>query len=127
MMQHEMGAATAAPTALSMGPPSVVRPSRRRLVAWAVFVAVACVVAAWGVSKSPRMAERRWFRMSLPELERERAGRLTDPNLLYFSGLRMNQQGRFAAADPILRNAVGLDPHSPRLRDEWAKALLGSG
>src|SRR5262249_5585727 len=46
---------------------------------------------------------------------------------LYYIGLRLNQSQRFSEADPYLRQAVGLDPSSPRLRDEWARALLGSG
>ncbi|HZO90288.1 MAG TPA: tetratricopeptide repeat protein [Chthonomonadaceae bacterium] len=64
----------------------------------------------------------------MPSLERERRTRGdNDPRLLYYLGLRLNQRAQFAAADPILRKAVGLDPDSPRLRDEWARALLGSG
>src|SRR5262249_54539311 len=71
--------------------------------------------------------EWRLARMSLEDLQRERHGRMDDPVLLYYIGLRMNERRHFAEADPILRQAVGLDPESPRLRDEWARALLGSG
>jgi tetratricopeptide (TPR) repeat protein len=66
--------------------------------------------------------------MTLPGLEQEHRARSDDdPRLLYYLGRQLNRQGRFAEADPILRRAVGLDPDTPRLRDEWARALLGSG
>ncbi len=71
--------------------------------------------------------EWRFSRMSLAALQRERGGRLDNPRLLYYVGLRLNQQGRFAEADAYLRNAVGLDPDTPRLRDAWAQALVRSG
>src|SRR5437588_634036 len=78
--------------------------------------------------QTPWYQERRLRRLSLPALEHERRTHgENDPRLLYYLGLRLNRQAHFAAADPILRKAVGLDPDSPRLRDEWARALLGSG
>ena len=125
MTPQDAGAAQTAPKSLMLGPSKGI-PGRRRL-AWLLFISISVAVAAWGILRSPWMSERRYSGMSLVDLERERAGRLTSPTLLYYVGRRMNEQGRFAAADPVLRNAVGLDPHSARLRDEWAKALLGSG
>jgi tetratricopeptide (TPR) repeat protein len=104
------------------------RPGRRR--AWIfrlVFLAAALGIGAWGALRHPRYQEWRLARLSLAQLQKERGNRLDDPRLLYYVGLRLNQQGRFREADPLLRQAVGLDPHSPRLRDEWARALLGSG
>ncbi|HZP80332.1 MAG TPA: tetratricopeptide repeat protein [Chthonomonadaceae bacterium] len=91
---------------------------------------IAFLAAAFGLLfvQTPWYQERRLKGMSLPALEREwRVRGNGDPRLLYYLGLRLNQQGHFAAADPILRQAVGLTPDSPRLRDEWARALLGSG
>src|SRR5262249_14266802 len=77
---------------------------------------------------APWYQEWRLARMTLPGLEQEQRARSDDdPRLLYYLGRQLNRQGRFAEADPILRRAVGLDPDTPRLRDEWARALLGSG
>lgn len=73
--------------------------------------------------------ERRYAHMALSGLIRERARHRIDddPILLYYLGSQYNHQGQFAKADPVLRQAVGLDPESPRLRDAWTRALLGSG
>ena len=93
----------------------------------AAFALLALGLAAWDVIHAPAYQERRLSRLSLAQLQQERAGRLDDPRLLYYIGLRLNQQGRCAEADPYLRNAVGLDPDTPRLRDAWMQALLSSG
>jgi len=104
----------------------------RPLLSWkagllAGFVLLALGLILWDVSRTPAHQDRRLSRLSLAQLQRERGGRIDDPRLLYYVGLRLNQQGRYHDADPILRNAVGLDPDSPRLRDAWMQALLGSG
>lgn len=106
--------------------------SPRRRPPWkaallAAFALLALGLLAWDVTHAPAYQDRRLARLSLAQLERERGGRMDDPRLLYYVGLRLNQQGRYAEADPLLRNAVGLDPDSPRLRDAWMQALLGSG
>ena len=117
MKDNARGAAPAAP-----------RPRRKwqvvLLLALAVFVAGA---VGWDVWHLPQFQERRLSRLSLAQLRSEQGGRLDDPRLLYYIGLRLNQQRRYAEADPYLRNAVALDPDSPRLRDAWMQALLGSG
>ncbi len=93
----------------------------------AVFALLALGLTFWDITRAPAYQDRRLSRLSLAQLERERGGRIDDPCLLYYIGLRLDQQGRYAEADPYLRNAVGLDPDSPRLRDAWMQALLGSG
>lgn len=84
-------------------------------------------VCAWAIPRHPIYEEWRYARMALPELERERDGRMENPRLLYHIGRRLNAAQRFAEADPYLRQAVGLDPDDPRAREEWTRALLGSG
>jgi tetratricopeptide (TPR) repeat protein len=87
-------------------------------------------VAVWGAARhTPWYQEWRYSRLPLPALERERHRGWgdDDPRLLYHLGRRLNEQQRFAEADPVLRRAVGLDPDTARLRGEWARALLGSG
>lgn len=76
---------------------------------------------------SEPVQEWRLRRASLPALVRERGTKTTNPRLLYYIGLRLNQQGRFAEAESNLRAAVGMEMESARLRDEWARALLGTG
>lgn len=65
--------------------------------------------------------------MPLTELQGEIAQHKSSPSLFYHAGLLLNQQKRYAEADGYLRNAVGLDPHDPRLRDAWAEALVRTG
>ena len=108
------GAASAAP-----------RPRRAALLIGLLLLIAGA--GAWTFWHLPQYQERRLSRLSLAQLQGERGGRLDDPSLLYYVGLRLNQQGRYAEADPYLRNAVALDPDSPRLRDAWMQALLGSG
>lgn len=104
------------------GKPSLNRP----LLLILLLIATAAAVV-WGVPRHPLYLEWRYSRLSLPELDRASAGRLDDTRLLYYMGRRLNERQRFAEADPILRSAVERDPDSPRLREEWTRALLGSG
>src|SRR5205814_4212660 len=89
-----------------------------------IAAAGACV---WSGLRSPWYQDYRYARMSVAQLQRERGERLDNPRLLYHLGRHLNVRGRFVEADPLLRHAVGVDPDSARLRDEWARALLGSG
>ena len=65
--------------------------------------------------------------MSLTQLETIAPTRKNDSRFLYYYGKRLNEKKRFAEADPVLRQAVGLEPNSARLRDQWTQALLGNG
>jgi tetratricopeptide (TPR) repeat protein len=111
------------------GRKAVKTPRRGRGKAW-LLLALVLLAFAMGIQDLkhlPWYQEWRLARMSLADLQRERGTRLDDPRLLYYTGLRLNQIGRYSEADPLLRNAVGLDPESPRLRDEWANALVRTG
>ncbi len=96
-------------------------------------VIVICAVCALLVAGArlawftPTVQEWRLSRASLPELLKERGSLSGDSRLLYHIGYRLNQEGRFAEAESNLRRAVGIDPDSPRLRDEWARSQLGTG
>lgn len=114
---NQRGAADAAPR----------RPLPWKAGLLVAFAPLAIGLLFWDITHTSTYQDKRLSRLSLAQLERERGGRIDDPRLLYYIGLRLNQQGRFAEADPYLRNAVGLDPDSPRLRDAWMQALLGSG
>ncbi len=105
-------------------------PSRGSRLLWFTRLSVLILVigaAAWGIPRHPWYLEWRYANLSINELERERAGRMDDARLLYYLGKKLNEKERFVEADPLLRQAVGLDTNSPRLREEWTRALLGSG
>jgi tetratricopeptide (TPR) repeat protein len=91
------------------------------------LLAVGAILAIRDIPYLPQYQEWRFSRMSLAQLQQERGSRLDNPRLLYFEGLRLNQQSRFMEADPLLRNAAGLDPDTPRIRDAWAQALVRTG
>jgi tetratricopeptide (TPR) repeat protein len=118
------GAAHAVAPSSTRPPKALTRPA---LLGRALFLLGALGVGLWGGFHHPKYREWHLARLSLLALEKERGGRMDDPVLLYYLGLRLNQQGRYREADPLLRQAVGLDPESPRCRDAWAQALLGSG
>lgn len=96
-----------------------------RIPVRAALLVAAVALSAWGLPRNPAFQEWRFSRMRLLQLQRESDH--DNPLLLLYLGKRLNEAGRFTEADPWLRHAVGLDPGSARLRDEWARALLGSG
>lgn len=136
MMHEKTGAAVTAAPASDFLPdsadpdrrhfPKARRPALRKPVLLALLLLTSGVVV-WGVPRHPAYLEWRYSRMTLPQLEKARAGRLDDTRLLYHVGRRLNAAGRFAESAPLLQTAAERDPDSPRLRDEWARALLGAG
>ncbi|MDX1931249.1 MAG: tetratricopeptide repeat protein, partial [Capsulimonadales bacterium] len=121
------GAATAAPSRTRDGNAPEPKPRRQRLLLGGIAVAAIGLAGARLVPYIPAVQEWRLERRSLDELLKERGDVSNDPRLLYFLGRRLNEQGRFVEAESNLRRAVGLDPESARLRDEWTRAQLGSG
>ncbi len=89
-------------------------------VAAALAVAAAYPLTGWS-------RDRRWHALSLAQLGGEQKAHASDPLFLYYLGRRLNEQGRFTEAAPFLEQAAGFDPDSPRIREAWAQALLGSG
>lgn len=94
----------------------------------ALLLLAAAAIAGWRIAPyTPAYRERAFRTMSLSELLQQRARYVNDPIFLYYLGADLDRAGEYAAADPILERAAGLDPHSARIRDEWAQALLGHG
>jgi tetratricopeptide (TPR) repeat protein len=121
------GAAAAPPSPTLTDSPTAARSRRTRVLLASVAalgLAAASARLAWYL---PVVQEWRIARTPLADLVKERGPVSDDPRLLYHIGRRLNQQERFADAEGNLRQAVGLDPDSAPLRDEWARALLGTG
>ena len=102
------------------------RRARARLTAVAAAVGLAGASASL-VLNSAAYQDRRLARLDTPSLQNELQSRGESSRLLYYLGRSLNRQKRCEEADGYLRQGVGLDPQSPRLREEWARALLGSG
>lgn len=92
-----------------------------------LFLTAALSLGVWGLLNHPAYRDYRLSRLTLEQLQKERGQRMDDSLILYYIGLRLNEKEQFSLADPFLRQAVGLNPSNPRYRDEWARALLGSG
>ena len=92
-----------------------------------ICLAAIGLVSASCVLQSGRYQDWRLARLPLAALQSELQARGETPRLLYYVGLRLNEAKRFAEADGYLRQGVGLDMESAPLREEWARALLGSG
>ena len=86
------------------------------------------LAVVWSASQASWYQERVFRNQTLDQLlsQKQKQG---DSNALYlyYLGRKFVERGYFADADPVLRQAVGLDPDSVAYRDEWTKALLGSG
>ena len=111
--------------------PPAEKPRRSRTSAFAAILALVVIGVALCLAASYTPWYREWkaSRANLQNLQAQaktpRGG--YDPIVLYYLGRRLNEQGYYAQADPVLRQGVGLDADSARLRDEWTRALLGSG
>ncbi len=91
----------------------------------------------WSLLHSSQYRERQLSGQTLFQLTQEvdrslklnghQVQELTDPLLLYHTGKKLNENGHYLDAEGLLRQGAALDPDSPRLRDEWTKALLGLG
>ena len=101
------------------------------------FTTLAVLIGGLSLSQSAWMQERKRATQSLSELEAEGKRKflssgqdlqkVEDSSLLYHLGKRFNEAQRFAEARAVLQQGVGIEPDSARLRDEWAKSLLGLG
>jgi tetratricopeptide (TPR) repeat protein len=103
------------------------RVDRKRIFLWSCLLLVTLGIAAWGIPRNPLVREYRYAHSTLEQLRKEWNGKMEDPLLLFYIGKHLNDVQRFKDADPFLRNAVGLNPNEVRFRDEWTRALLGSG
>ncbi|CEK12973.1 Tfp pilus assembly protein PilF [Chthonomonas calidirosea] len=91
------------------------------------LIGIIAFVGVWALLTSPWFLRWRYRHMPLSQMIQQFPKHRVDPIFLYYLGLKLNQRGDYVHADPILRHAVGLDPDNPNYRDEWARALLGSG
>jgi tetratricopeptide (TPR) repeat protein len=100
-----------------------------RTPGWKIVLLLAATVGVclWAVRRSPWFQQRQWEQRSLIELQQASAAHADDSVFLTYLGLRLNAAHRFGEAVPVLERAAGLDPDAPQQREEWARALLGTG
>ncbi len=105
------------------------RMSHRRQALWkiALLFPVMLFAAWWSTVHSSWYYRRQWALKTLAALIGDRTRHADNPTFLYYLGKRFNEAHRFDEAAPVLEHAVGLDPDTSELREEWARALLGSG
>lgn len=107
---------------------SAARRPKRTAGQWLVLLGVAgATLAVCAVPYSAPFRDWRYGRMDAAQLAQIQEQRLNDPIFLYYFGRRLNERGQFGEALPALERAVGMEKNSARLRDEWAKAQMGSG
>lgn len=99
----------------------------RRLLALAIAGAAVAAALAIAAPLSRWSHERRWRSLPLAGLIDQQKEGATDPVFLYYLGRRLNEQGRFSEAAPVLQQAAGYEPNSSRVREAWTQSLLGSG
>ena len=123
--QNRKGASSGAPDSTQQP-----LPKRRTNSLWVVRIALfslVCVVAGWGVLHHPAYEEFTLSRLDISQFPKLIKSHMDDPMFLYQLGRKLNEKERYSEADPFLRRAVGISPDNPKYRDEWARALLGSG
>lgn len=98
----------------------------RRIVGAICLALITASCGTFAIQSSP-FQDWRLGRMGLNALQAEFKSNGESSRLLYFIGLGLNRAGRFREAEGYLRQGVGHDPNSARLRDEWARSLLGCG
>ena len=93
-----------------------------------LFVIVGFAYLAFTLaSSSPAGKHWRYARMSLTEQLRLQEQYANDPIFLYHLSSKFNAKGQFNDALPFAERAVGLEPNDAQMRDEWTKAMLGTG
>ncbi len=84
-------------------------------------------VLAWAVPRYPIYQEWRLSHLPLAQLERECSDTPDDYRLLYYTGKRLNERGRYAEALPLLLQSARLHPDEARIRDALAQAQMPLG
>ncbi|HZT43902.1 MAG TPA: tetratricopeptide repeat protein [Chthonomonadaceae bacterium] len=105
----------------------LLRNRRRAIVVRLGFLGLAVAIAVWGIAHNPSLRNRRLAGTSLADLQRMAKAQPNDPDVLYYTGLRLDERGRFAEAAPLLKEAAVAAPDQVRIREEWMRALLGIG
>ena len=77
--------------------------------------------------QSESYQDRQWSALTLPQFQARLPENKTEPRFLYHFGKLLNTQERFRDAQTLLEQAAERQPDSARIRDEWAKALIGQG
>ena len=88
---------------------------------------VATVLGARAYRFTDRYQDQRWAALSLDQYSAQLKSHLDEPLFLYHYGKLLNEKEHYKDARSLLERAAERLPESARIRDEWAKALLGEG
>ncbi len=101
---------------------------RHKTLVSLLFVIAGFAYLAFTLASSSTAGKHwRYARMSLTEQLRVQEQYANDPIFLYHLSSKLNATGQYAAALPFAERAVGLEPNDAQMRDEWTKAMLGTG
>ena len=101
---------------------------RKGILPTLLFALVACIYLVLTLVYSSTSGRNwRYARMSLEDQIHAQEKYVNDPVFLTQLSRKLNAQQRFVEALPFAERAVGLDLDYAPARDEWAKAMLGTG
>jgi tetratricopeptide (TPR) repeat protein len=100
----------------------------RRVRDMALLTAVAAAtLSVFALPYTEGWQNARLSRLPVEQLRAGAGAHQNDPIYLYWLGRGLNERQQFEDAEAVLHRAAGLDPDSPRIRDEWARAQQGAG
>src|SRR5438067_2229823 len=103
------------------------KPSIKSVSRWLVLlilcVGIAVLAARWWAGRSEAAVQARMHTASLVELERLAPKREWDPQVLYWLGVRLTEQGRHKEAASALARSCAMNPRSAAARAAFGLAL----
>lgn len=76
---------------------------------------------------SERFLDQQWSPLNREQFQAQLTQNKNQPAFLYHFAKLLNTQERFRDAQTLLETAAERQPDSARIRNEWAKALIGQG
>jgi len=92
-----------------------------------VLLGVAGGLGVRAYQSSESYLDRQWSQLSREQLQVQLTQNKDQPAFLYHYAQLLNKEERFADAQALLERAAERQPDSARIRDAWAKALIGQG
>ena len=96
-------------------------------VGGALLLTVAVGAGVFTYQQSETYQDRQWSPLTLPQFQARLDQNKNNPLFLFHFGQLLNTQERFRDAQTLLEQAAERQPDSARIRDAWARALIGQG